>query len=112
MACGWVKLGGMNTDIDMMMTTYIKSIYWVITTMTTVGYGDITPTSNIQLVYAIFVMILGVGTYGYIIANIANLLGNIDTARIDFSRKMAVIDAFLAYRATVSYTHLTLPTKA
>ena len=99
MACGWVKLGGINTDIDMMMTTYIKSIYWVITTMTTVGYGDITPTSNIQLIYAIFVMILGVGTYGYIIANIANLLGNIDTARIDFSRKMAVIDAFLAYRA-------------
>ena len=85
MACGWVKLGGINTDIDMVMTTYIKSIYWVITTMTTVGYGDITPTSNIQLIYAIFVMILGVGTYGYIIANIANLLGNIDTARIDFS---------------------------
>ncbi|MEE3234552.1 MAG: ion transporter [Candidatus Latescibacterota bacterium] len=97
MACGWVKLGGINTNFDT-ATIYLKSIYWVITTMTTVGYGDITPTSNIQLMYAMFVMILGVGTYGYIIANIANLLGNIDTARIDFSRKMAVIDAFLAYR--------------
>ncbi len=98
MACGWVKLGGINTNFDT-TTVYIKSIYWVITTMTTVGYGDITPSSNIQLIYAIFVMILGVGTYGYIIANLANLLGNIDTARLDFARKMDVIEAFLAYRA-------------
>lgn len=98
MACGWISLGGIGLEIDR-TTVYVKAIYWVITTMTTVGYGDITPSSNIQLVYAIFVMVLGVGTYGYIIANIANLLGNIDTARMDFSRKMAVVDAFLAYRA-------------
>jgi voltage-gated potassium channel len=91
-------MGGIGLEIDR-TTVYVKAIYWVITTMTTVGYGDITPSSNIQLVYAIFVMVLGVGTYGYIIANIANLLGNIDTARMDFSRKMAVVDAFLAYRA-------------
>ena len=49
--------------------------------------------------YAIFVMILGVGTYGYIIANLSNFFGNIDTAKIDFSKKMAIVNAFLAYRA-------------
>ena len=60
---------------------YIRAIYWVITTMTTVGYGDITPTTNVQTLYAMFVMILGVGTYGYIIANLSNFFGNIDTAK-------------------------------
>lgn len=98
MACGWISLAGSALTNDW-YTTYIKAIYWIITTMTTVGYGDITPESNHQLIYAIFVMIIGVGTYGYVIANLANLMGNIDTARMDFVRKMSVVEAFLVYRS-------------
>jgi hypothetical protein len=98
MACGWIALypGIVTGDAS---RTYIQAIYWVITTMTTVGYGDITPTTNFQTIYAMFVMVLGVGTYGYIIANLSNFFGNIDTAKIDFTKKMAIVNAFLAYRA-------------
>lgn len=40
-------------------TSIPKSIYWAIVTMTTVGYGDITPQSFIGQVLASIVMILG-----------------------------------------------------
>lgn len=40
-------------------TSIPASIYWSIVTMTTVGYGDITPTTNIGQTLASIVMLLG-----------------------------------------------------
>jgi len=38
------------------------SVYWAITTMTTVGYGDITPQSDVGRFIASFMMLIGWGT--------------------------------------------------
>ena len=38
-----------------------RSIHWAIVTMTTVGYGDISPQTNLGQAIASFVMILGYG---------------------------------------------------
>ena len=96
MACGWIALNPEPLGDDF-QRTYLQALYWVITTMTTVGYGDITPSTNAQIVYAMFVMIGGVGTYGYVIANLANFLRNIDTAKMDFLRNGRG-QCILAYR--------------
>lgn len=42
-------------------TSIPRSIYWAIVTMTTVGYGDISPQTNLGQVLASIVMILGYG---------------------------------------------------
>ena len=80
------------------VTTYIKALYWTITTLTTIGYGDITPQNDPQRIFTMAVMIIGAGMYGYIIGNISNLLANIDYARTVFSEKMERINTFLKYR--------------
>ena len=41
------------------------------------------------------VMMLGVGVYGYVIGNVANLLNNLDIAKANFNSKMIEILAFL-----------------
>jgi K+ transport systems, NAD-binding component len=44
-------------------TQYVNiydAIYWVVTTLTTVGYGDITMTSPIGKMYAVFVQLTGI----------------------------------------------------
>ncbi len=42
-------------------TSIPKSIYWAVVTMTTVGYGDISPQSSVGQAIASLVMILGYG---------------------------------------------------
>ena len=42
-------------------TSIPRSIYWAIVTLTTVGYGDISPKTNIGQVIAAVIMIIGYG---------------------------------------------------
>ena len=41
------------------MTRYIYSLYFTGTTMFTVGYGDILPTNNLEILVIILVQIVG-----------------------------------------------------
>ena len=72
-ACGWIIFGDpvQNTDF---LTTYNLALYWTVTTLTTIGYGDITPTSNIGRMFTMSIMLLGVGVYGIVIGTISKIL--------------------------------------
>ena len=55
----WVVIMGMQDAA--VATRYIRSLYWTIVTMTTVGYGDIAPQTVLGKLLASAVMILGYG---------------------------------------------------
>ncbi len=94
LALGWASLRGVSHDVAV-STTYVQSLYWCVTTLTTVGYGDITPITNAEMLYAILVEIFGIGTYGYIIGNVANILVNLDPAKARFRDNMQKLGAFM-----------------
>lgn len=97
MACGWLALGGIAGDLDA-FSRYIRALYWVVTTLTTVGYGDISPSTNVQIIFTMGVEVVGVGIYGYIIGNVASLLANLDVERARQAEKMQQVQAFLQSR--------------
>lgn len=51
----------------------VQSFYFVIVTMATVGYGDISPQTSAGRVLAVVIIVMGVGTFLSVIANAAEL---------------------------------------
>ncbi len=96
-ACGWLALRGIAPEFDP-LTNYVRAIYWCVTTLTTVGYGDITPVGNAQMLFAVAVMMLGAAVYGYTIANVASILANIDPAKVRYQEMVEKMTAFMKYR--------------
>ena len=78
--------------------TYLEALNWCITTLTTVGYGDVTPTTQAQTIYTMATMILGVGIYGYVIGNVANLLTKLDLVKANYQSTLERLAGFMRYR--------------
>ncbi|HEX7178082.1 MAG TPA: potassium channel family protein [Nitrososphaeraceae archaeon] len=57
-----------NTQIK----TYLDSLWWCVSTVTTVGYGDIVPVSNLGRIVAIFYMFFGISMISLLFFVITN----------------------------------------
>nr|ACI45550.2 potassium channel [Nicotiana tabacum] len=53
---------------------YTYSMYWSITTLTTVGYGDLYAVNTEEKIFTIFYMLLNIGLTAYFIGNMTNLI--------------------------------------
>lgn len=65
-----------NVDTVSVGEQYVSALYWSITTMATVGYGDIKPQTTQERIAVIFIMIISGGVYAYIINDIGKLVSN------------------------------------
>jgi len=79
-------------------TQYIRSLYWTVVTMSTVGYGDITPTRDMEYVLAMCVMLAGASIYAFVIANIASMISNLDAAKVAYWSRVDIATQYLRGR--------------
>ena len=100
--CGSSLLYYIERDTNDSINTYYDSLWWSIVTLTTVGYGDIYPTTNAGRTVASILMFIGLGIIASITATIASfliedeasdnemitLLRNIDIQLTELNRKL------------------------
>lgn len=76
---------------------YISSIYWSITTMTTVGYGDLHAVNAREMIFNISYMLFNLGLTAYLIGNMTNLAVEGSRRTMEFRNSIQAASDF-AYR--------------
>ena len=106
MACLWVFIAKIEDSPDSWLVhrgfqdgsirnQYIASVYWAFTSISTVGYGDITPNTSLERCLSIFWMVCGVYFFSFTIGSLSSILSNIDTKETVLITKLAIIDEFV-----------------
>lgn len=86
------KEGLIQADWD---TKYMYAFYWASITMMTVGYGDITPQNQIEVVVCILSVVMGCVVYAYNISNIGMILQDLNKEDAIFNHKITIINQFM-----------------
>jgi len=104
-ACFWIICGNMSQQEEDFTGTWLEgkedmtpeaiymiSLYWTVTTITTVGYGDISGTNNIERAFCSFVMLAGVIAFSFASGSLASILQNIDSSEAAVNEKNEVLE--------------------
>ena len=84
-SCLWIFLAVENMDIDNWIDTfefnlndvgpmYTIGMYWTVTTITTVGYGDISATNTAERISASVIMIIGVIAFSFSTGSLSSII--------------------------------------
>ena len=60
-------------ESKMQKMTIFDAFWWAFVTITTVGYGDLTPITFVGRIIASLMMVIGIGSFGFITAGVASV---------------------------------------
>jgi len=76
-------------------TRYIASFYWTISTMLSIGYGDISGVNSSERIYCICTELVGAVLFGAVIAQVTRLIESRNPQARAFKEKMDELKAYL-----------------
>ncbi|GJN24669.1 hypothetical protein PR202_gb12423 [Eleusine coracana subsp. coracana] len=70
----WLHTSMPDFHNESVWSRYVASLYWSITTLTTVGYGDMHAVNTREMLFTTFYMLFNLGLTAYLIGNMTNLV--------------------------------------
>jgi hypothetical protein len=77
---------------------YVVSLYWAVTTLTTMGYGDIGSQQPWEYAFSVVVMLMGVSCYAYIASNISIVLSSLDQEKTEMRDHLEKLEHFMFHK--------------
>ena len=78
---------------------YLYCLYWSLTTMSTVGYGDIIPANDRERTFATFSLVVGALSFAFINVNVVGLLSTLDNQTALVEGKMEAVKEYVQWRS-------------
>jgi len=91
---GWIQR--LELSRNNFFDLYLHSLYWTVTTLATVGYGDIVPKTQPEIILAILMMITGATLYAFAVGNVVSILNQLDGGRSEFRKQQSAIASYLS----------------
>jgi voltage-gated potassium channel len=66
----------------------MQSFYFIVTTMTTVGYGDMSGNTTTEQMFCIGLMIFGVFFFSMITGSLSSILATLDQGNAELERRV------------------------
>ena len=98
---GWIAKAELQNCTQ--WEVYLTSLYWGMTTMTTVGYGDIAAGTTAEKLYCIAAMVVGGFTFGIIIGNLTTIVESSSPLEEQKKVRLAQVSGWLHARNVPGY---------
>ena len=86
----WIIQKGLQTSP--FFEVYLSSIYFLITTVTSVGYGDIIGSSFTEIIFQIFLLMIGIIAYSWLISSLSNYVQENNKQNEVFNQKISLLN--------------------
>ena len=86
--------GGWSTQRT--STLYTSSLYWAVTSMTTIGYGDIVGQSHTETAVAVVCMLIGAAVYSYVVGGVSNVVHSMDPLATKYLQRVDQVNTYMS----------------
>lgn len=110
-ACIWYIVGTAGDDDDETWLSKMKlvdsntseqyayALYFTLTTMTTVGYGDVTPQNPTEVVFATFLLLIATVVFAALMGSLTDVITSLSTEKNIVREKVSMLSRYMSWRA-------------
>lgn len=74
---------------------YVTCLYFALMTLSTVGYGDITPATDAERTFCVALFLVGGALWAYVVGAVCSIVASVDKATSEFRTTMDELNIFM-----------------